>query len=172
MEKFARSCRISRGDIFSGDIRPYPLTSLGISTMPNNRIFLFFILASLVQPIGIKYLGLIAELGLFHCFLLRTRTPPATRPHERIDPTQLPCPRAARIIAYRSMSPTIISMPTAQIQARKIKMGKTKYSKQDIERIFFTFQEAQQFLGVSHQTRVPHLNTQIPVSDVEALSRV
>jgi len=31
-------------------------------------------------------------------------------------------------------------------------MSKTKDSNQDIERIFFTFQEAQQFLGVSHQT--------------------
>ena len=31
-------------------------------------------------------------------------------------------------------------------------MGKTNEPKQDIERIFFTVQETQQFLGVSHQT--------------------
>ena len=31
-------------------------------------------------------------------------------------------------------------------------MGKMNEPKQDIERIFFTVQETQQFLGVSHQT--------------------
>lgn len=31
-------------------------------------------------------------------------------------------------------------------------MGKVNEPKQDIERIFFTVQETQQFLGVSHQT--------------------
>ena len=31
-------------------------------------------------------------------------------------------------------------------------MGKTNEPKQDIERIFFTVQETQQFLGISHQT--------------------
>ena len=31
-------------------------------------------------------------------------------------------------------------------------MGRAKKSNKDIERIFFTFTEAQDFLGVSHQT--------------------
>jgi len=31
-------------------------------------------------------------------------------------------------------------------------MAKRKKSAQNIERIFFTFQEAQEFLGISHQT--------------------
>lgn len=31
-------------------------------------------------------------------------------------------------------------------------MGRKRKSKPDVERIFFTFAEAQEFLGISHQT--------------------
>lgn len=41
-------------------------------------------------------------------------------------------------------------------------MGRTKNSKRDVERIFFTFTEAQEFLGVSHQTLYKLMNEGLP----------
>jgi excisionase family DNA binding protein len=38
------------------------------------------------------------------------------------------------------------------MQTRRVKMGRAKRPNQSIERIFFTFAEAQEFLGISHQT--------------------
>ena len=38
------------------------------------------------------------------------------------------------------------------MQARRVKMVRAKRPNQNIGRIFFTFAEAQDFLGISHQT--------------------
>ena len=46
---------------------------------------------------------------------------------------------------------TLLTLPSIQIQARRVKMVRKKPSG-DMERIFLTFQEAQEFLGISHQT--------------------
>ena len=45
----------------------------------------------------------------------------------------------------------LATLPSTQIQARRVKMSRKKPSG-DIERIFLTFAEAQEFLGISHQT--------------------
>jgi len=44
------------------------------------------------------------------------------------------------------------TLPLPQIRTRIGRVEEPKKSARDIERIFFTFQEAQEFLGVSHQT--------------------
>lgn len=41
-------------------------------------------------------------------------------------------------------------------------MGRKKKPDQDIERIFFTFTEAQEFLGISHQTLYKLMNEGLP----------
>ena len=47
---------------------------------------------------------------------------------------------------------TLATLPSTQIQSRRVKMERAKRSNHDVERIFLTFQEAQEFLGISHQT--------------------
>ena len=56
---------------------------------------------------------------------------------------------------------TLATLPSTQIQARRVKVGRKK-SSGDIERIFFTFTEAQEFLGISHQTLYKLMNEGLP----------
>jgi len=41
-------------------------------------------------------------------------------------------------------------------------MGRKREPKPDVERIFFTFTEAQEFLGISHQTLYKLMNEGLP----------
>jgi excisionase family DNA binding protein len=44
------------------------------------------------------------------------------------------------------------ALPERQDWTRRAELGRRKKPDRDIERIFFTFAEAQEFMGVSHQT--------------------
>lgn len=45
-----------------------------------------------------------------------------------------------------------VYLPLSQVKARSSRVDKPKKSGREIDRIHFTFMEAQEFLGVSHQT--------------------
>ena len=55
------------------------------------------------------------------------------------------------IEGYQCLKPRD-ALPWGQNWTRSDELGERKKPEKEIERIFFTFAEAQQFMGVSHQT--------------------